>query len=314
MKKWISENRVFLLRLIGTLLAIALIFVLLRDQGMGDFVDAFHQLTLDKILLGVGLVFISRLFVVVRWYVLLRSADVQISLGNTSALTFSGLFASNFLPTTIGGDVVRLAGVMQMGYDRAVCLASIAADRLVGMLGMFLASPLGLIPAWRTLGPDMFQASMQVAFFQKSWGFVKRTFQTFSIWAKNPGSLLLALACSIGHMTFTFLSLYVVIEGLASHVTLWMIAGIYSLAYFVTLIPISINGYGLQELSLTFLFANVAGLSGAASLTVAVLIRAFYMLSSLPGALYVPSILVAINQAKKINNHEPSKENNLLKL
>ncbi len=299
MKKRVLENRVSLLRLTGTLLATVLLFLLLKDHGTREVIEAFRQLTFGKILLGTGLVFVSRLFVVLRWYALLRSADVHISLRNTSALTFSGLFASNFLPTTIGGDVVRLAGIMQMGYDRAVCLASIAADRLVGMLGMFLASPLGLIPAWQTLGPDMLQAAPQVGFFHKSWGFVKRTFQTFSIWAKKPGSLLLALACTLGHMMFTFLALYVVVEGHASHVPFWMIAGIYSLAYFVTLIPISINGYGLQELSLTFLFSNVAGLSAAASLTVAVSIRAFYMISSLPGAFYLPSILVTINNAKK---------------
>ncbi|GAB4415264.1 MAG: lysylphosphatidylglycerol synthase transmembrane domain-containing protein [Anaerolineales bacterium] len=299
MRTWFSEKRVFLLRLTGTLLAIALLALLLKDQGMGEVLEAFRQLTLERVLLGTGLVLISRLFVVMRWYVLLRSADVKISLRDTTALTFSGLFASNFLPTTIGGDVVRLAGVMQMGFDRAVCLASIAADRLIGMLGMFIASPLGLIPAWRTLGVDMFRASVQIAFFQKAWDFVKRTLQTFSIWAQKPGSLLISLLCTLGHMAFTFLSLHVVIEGLASHVSFWMIAGVYSLAYFVTLMPISINGYGLQELSLTFLFSNVAGLSAAASLTVAVLIRAFYMISSLPGALYLPSILVTINQAKK---------------
>jgi uncharacterized membrane protein YbhN (UPF0104 family) len=305
MKKWFSENRVFLLRLTGTLLAIGLVVVLVKDQGMGEFIQAFRQITLDKVLFGIGLAFISRLFVIGRWYVLLRSAGIRVSLRDTSALTFSGLFASNFLPTTIGGDVVRLAGVMQMGFDRAVCLASIAADRLIGMFGMFIASPFGLIPAWHILGPDMFQTVALVGFFQKSWGFIKRTVQTFSIWARKPGSLLLALICTFGHMTSTFLALYVVIEGLSSHVSFWMIAGLYSLAYFVTLIPISINGYGLQELSLTFLFSNVAGLSAAVSLTVAVLIRAFYMISSLPGALYLPSILVTINQVKnKTNSYE----------
>jgi len=311
MIRWFSERRVSLLRLIGTLLATMLLLLLLKDQGTREVIEAFRQLTFGKILLGIGLVFISRLFVVIRWYILLYSAEVQVSLRDTSALTFSGLFASNFLPTTIGGDVVRLAGIMQMGYDRAVCLASIAADRLVGMLGMFLATPLGLIPAWWTLGPDMFKITAQTVIFHKAWDFIKRTIRTLSIWAKKPGSLLLSLACSFGHMIFTFLSLYVVIEGLSSHVSLWMIAGIYSLAYFVTLIPISINGYGLQELSLTFLFSNVAGLNTAVSLTVAVLIRAFYMISSLPGALYLPSILVTINQTKKDNPNASTGHDNL---
>ena len=305
MKQWFLENRVFLLRLTGTALAIALIVVLVRDQGTEEIVSALKQISPATLLLGLLFTLISRLFIMGRWYILLRSAGVKISPANIVALTFSGLFASNFLPTTIGGDVVRLAGVMQMGYDRAVCLASIAADRLIGMFGMFLATPFGLIPAWNALGPGMFQASAMVGFFQKSWGFVKRTFQTFSIWAKQPLALLGSLGCTLGHTLFTFWALYVVIENLASHVPFWLVGGIYSLAYFVTLIPISINGYGLQEFSLTFLFSQIGGLSAGASLTVAVMIRAFYMAASLPGAAYLPSILVAINQSKQNRpNHE----------
>ncbi|MFN8404188.1 MAG: lysylphosphatidylglycerol synthase domain-containing protein [Anaerolineales bacterium] len=74
-----------------------------------------------------------------------------------------------------------------------------------------------------------------------------------------------------------------------------LVAGIWSLAYFVTLIPISINGYGVQELSLTFLFSRVAGLTPAHSLAVAVLIRIIFLLASLPGAAFLPSVLAAMS-------------------
>ena len=67
----------------------------------------------------------------------------------------------------------------------------------------------------------------------------------------------------------------------------------------VTLIPISINGFGLQELSVTYLFLHVGGMSAAASLGLAVLIRIIWMLASLPGAVFLPSILLAISYQKK---------------
>jgi hypothetical protein len=63
--------------------------------------------------------------------------------------------------------------------------------------------------------------------------------------------------------------------------------------------PISINGYGLQELSVTYLFLHVGGLSAATSLSLAVLIRIIWMLASLPGAVFLPSIWLAINEQKK---------------
>jgi hypothetical protein len=58
----------------------------------------------------------------------------------------------------------------------------------------------------------------------------------------------------------------------------WLIAGLYSLSYLVTLIPISINGFGLQELSVTYLFLHVGSLSAA--WLARVLIRMFLCQSS----------------------------------
>ena len=97
-----------------------------------------------------------------RWYILLRSGNVKISFGDALALTFTGLFSNNFLPTTIGGDVVRLAGAMQLGYDRAVSLASLVADRLIGALAMVFTLPFGLIPAWHVLFPVSAASAMAV--------------------------------------------------------------------------------------------------------------------------------------------------------
>jgi uncharacterized membrane protein YbhN (UPF0104 family) len=300
MTDWLSGNRRFLLRLLGTLLAIGLIVLLVEQEGWKEVLDALKQISLARILLGLLLVFLSRFFVISRWFVLLRSGGVKISFSDAAALTFTGLFSSNFLPTTVGGDVVRLAGAMQMGYDRAVCLASIAADRLVGMLGMIFTLPLGLSPAWNSLHA-VNQSVALSAFFTRLWGFIKRTLQTFSIWFKQPLALLAALGCTWGHMICTFWTLYILIDGLGGHVGFWLIAGLWSLAYFVTLVPISINGYGVQELTLTFLFSAVGGLSTAASLTVAVLIRLLYLTASLPGAAYMPIILAAMDADREID-------------
>lgn len=298
MSAWFSRNRRLLLRTLGTFLAISLVVVLVYEEGWSEIIAAFKQLSFVEILLGLVLILISRLFVAARWHVLLRSGHVEIVYRQTAALTFTGLFSSNFLPTTIGGDVVRLAGVMRLGYDRAVCLASIMADRLVGMLGMMFTVLFGLIPAWGALGQQDSAAMAASAFFARLTGFSKRTLQTFSIWLNQPLALLHALAFTWGHMFCTFWTLYILIEGLGRHVDFWLVAGLWSLAYFVTLVPISINGYGVQELSLTFLLSKVAGLGATNSLAIAVMIRALYLMASLPGAFYLPSILAAMQVEK----------------
>ena len=304
MNEWFLDNRQLLLRLLGTLIPIGLIFLLLREGGWNDVLDALKHLSLTRIILVVALVLVSRMFVATRWYILLRSGNVKITFSESIALTFTGLFANNFLPTTIGGDVVRLAGAMQLGYDRAVCLASIAADRLVGALGMVVTLPLGLVPFFHVIGHGATQAFVFSPLVARITNFIKRTMQTFSLWLGRPYALLAAFGCTWGHVLCTCVTLYILVEGLGGHVNFWLITGLWSLAYFVTLIPISINGYGVQELSLTFLFSTVAGLSTPISVAIAVLIRAFYVAVSLIGAFYLPSILPALAATREVDTGE----------
>lgn len=294
MTNWWVRNRRLLLQLAGTLLAVFLLYLLLKEeQDWGKVWAALQTISILDLLLVAVFFAISRFATAARWHVLLRSGGVDIPFRETLSLTFTGLFASNFLPTTIGGDAVRLAGAMQMGFDRAVSLASLAADRLIGMFGMSMAAPLGLFYSWSTLFGGIAAMSLP-AFLQRPWDFLKRTFSAFSLWIKKPGALLLSLAFTWIHMLCLFGSIAVLVRDLGAPISFWMIAGLWSLTYFVTLIPISINGLGIQELSFTFLMSNVAGLSPQDSLTVALLIRIYFLFSSLPGAVLLPSTLASM--------------------
>jgi hypothetical protein len=299
MIEWLSKNRTLLLRLFGTLAAIVPMVLLIREEGWGKIVDSLRQISPSHFFLALAALLVSRIFVIARWHVLLQSGGVNIPFRRTAELTLMGLFASNFLPTTVGGDVVRLAGVMQMGFDRAICLASIAADRLVGLAGMLFAVPFGLAPAWESLQQLTSLSFAGMVSLQRPLRFARRTLQTFSTWLHQPKALFASLLCTWGNMLFIFIAIYLLVEGLGSHVSFWLIAGLYSLSYLVTLIPISINGFGLQELSVTYLFLHVGGLSPATSLSLAVLIRILWMIASLPGAVFLSSIWMAINRQKK---------------
>lgn len=294
MKEWLRSNRQLVLRAVGTLLAICLLGILLYQSGWDEVSAALKRVSFVNLALAAGCVLLSRLFVIARWHVLLRSGGVRIQFKDTASLVFTGLFANNFLPTTIGGDVVRLAGAIQMGYDRAVCLASIAADRVVNMVGMSLASPLGL---WQLVQAGTMQSLALAGLLQKGWGFLRRTLESFSIWFKKPSALFLALGFALLHMFFSFSANYILIHGMGETLPLWKVLGLFSLAYFVSLIPISINGYGLQELTVTFLLSQVGGVSVPVSATVAVLHRLLMMLFSLPGAFTLPGVMAKMDRS-----------------
>ncbi|HSG45430.1 MAG TPA: lysylphosphatidylglycerol synthase transmembrane domain-containing protein [Anaerolineales bacterium] len=299
MSAWWAGNRQRIFQLAGTILAIVLLVVLVRESGWEEIVTAFKKIKISNLLLVAFLFLISRIAMAFRWHVLLRSGGIDIHVKDSVSLTFTGLFTSNFLPSTIGGDVVKLAGAMQMGYDRAVFLASIAADRLVGMTGMTMVLPIGVAHSWTLLGTTSPVSFSAAAWFKRPIAFFKRTLFIFKLWFKKPLSLIGSLAFTWLHMVCLFGSIYIFANNLGNHVPFWQIAGLWSLTYFITLIPISINGYGLQELSFTFLMSNVAGLTPAVSLSVAVLIRAFFIISSLPGAFFLPSIMAEMAKQKQ---------------
>lgn len=303
MFKWLRENRQSVARGLGSLLALVLLLILIQEEGDGELFSALRRVSLGYFFVALIALLISRMFAATRWFVLLRSAGVQITITRAIMLMFTGNFSSNFLPTTIGGDVVRLGGAMQMGYDRAICLASLVVDRLIGMAGMALMLPLGLIPLL-SLDGGFVRSFTLAGLSQKIIGFGKRTFEAFSIWLKKPLGLSGALLSTLANQLFIYLMIYLLLQGIDHHVSYWLVAGMYTLTYFVTLIPISINGLGVQELSMTFLLVQLGGLSSSESATIALLTRVLFILTSLPGAFFLPSVLAAMNEKRSVDQFD----------
>jgi len=295
----------------GSLLAIALLVYLFSRQGWGEILDAVRQIPVWQIILAILLTLVSRLAVAGRWHALLAVTGMGVSWRRTLQLTFAGLFASNFLPTTVGGDVVRLAGAVQMRLDSAISAASLVVDRLIGLSGMALAVPLGAGPLWAWLvvdqgWKDAFSTS-SLPFLQvwkeKYWARLRRLFnkmiKSFFLWKDHPGSLLASLGMTGLHMLCLYSSIALLLDGMNDPMPLWLIAGLWSFVYLITLLPISINGYGVQEITITLIYTHAGGISMKSGLTIALLIRTLQMLASLPGAAFVPSILVGIRQGEK---------------
>src|SRR3954453_9739156 len=85
-----------------------------------------------------------------KWRLLLRRAGVALPLPEAARLYWVGMFFSNFLPTSVGGDAVRLA--LTPPPDRQAQVAgSILVERLTGFIVMLALCALGL--ALRPPGP-----------------------------------------------------------------------------------------------------------------------------------------------------------------
>lgn len=292
-----------LIRFAGTLFALALLAYLVSQQSWQEIWLAIQQIPPWRLALALLLMLASRLAVSLRWHSLLVVTEVNIPFLRTLRITFAGLFASNFLPTTIGGDVVRLAGLLQFRADSAIAAASLITDRLVGMAGMAMMVPFSL-PAFSSLfnAPPAGAGNLRLLAALPAGGwlhgvlrrvrdFFARMYASMQLWLRQPASLVKALAYSWLHMICTFIVLYLLLGGIGEFMSILTIGGLYSLVYFVTLIPVSINGYGVQEISMALIFSNLGHASLSGGLTAALLFRTIMMLSSLPGALFLSDIL-----------------------
>jgi hypothetical protein len=296
----VKPRKVPWLRWAGTALALGLLIYLLANEGWEDLAQALTRLSWGSLLIAFLLTLVSRFSTVGRWHTLLRSAEVPITLPQSTRLVFAGLFAANFLPTTVGGDVIRFVGTLRLKLDAAACAASLVMDRLVGMAGMATVLPIGLVAFFSQPLPANFNLFGAGAVALPGWArWMKRKLQVLweslkhamHLWLSRPKDLFRAYLYTWGHMLATFLSVWFLLNQMGEVISPWLIAGLWSMAYFITLLPVSINGLGVQEVVLTFFFVNYGGVSTQNALVIAVLMRVLPVLASLPGVLFVGSLL-----------------------
>lgn len=102
------------------------------------------------------LYFAGLLIAFVRWYLLVRAADLPMRLRDAIRLSFIGNLFNLVIPGAVGGDLVKAAYFLRDQPGRKTrAAASIALDRVIGLLGLFLLA-LGVgLAGWERLNPPM---------------------------------------------------------------------------------------------------------------------------------------------------------------
>ena len=296
-----------ILRTFGSLLSVGLLVYLIARQGWREILDSFTKIPPYVLVIAFGLMVVSRLAISLRWYALVRSVNKNFSYLESLRLTLAGLFAANFLPTTVGGDVVRAAGVLSQSEHRMDAVTSIAADRLVGLFGMAMLVPFGLVETWDWFQERAGEVSrrgilvsisglgfLRSEFIQRFIDRLKRAFYSLAAWLRRPRALLIALGFTWVHQIALFTNVWLFLRGMDDPLSWWLIASLWSLSYFITLMPFSIGGLGIRELSITFIYQEIGGISVESALTLAVILRGLDILASIPGAFFLPTILATL--------------------
>jgi uncharacterized membrane protein YbhN (UPF0104 family) len=247
---------------------------------------------LALLLLGLGQFLNS-----VRWYILLKAQNVQISIPETFEIFMGGAFASNFLPSTIGGDTLRFLAIARITKDRPLGLASVILDRLVNLLATCTLIPFS-ISVLRTTGLHLDRNLLSMAglavFNGKAANWIKRVFNKYlnllKRWLDKPVSLLLAFVVAWISSVIILSAVWVLARGMGIQVSLWQVLGANTISYFITLLPISISGYGLREITITSLY-TLMGATLEQATALALISRIFNTLITLPGVIWMQRIL-----------------------
>jgi uncharacterized protein (TIRG00374 family) len=78
----------------------------------------------------------SVLLTFVRWFILVRAQGLPFSLSNALRLGLVGFFFNTFLPGSVGGDIIKAAGIAREQSRRTVAVATVLIDRAVGLWGL----------------------------------------------------------------------------------------------------------------------------------------------------------------------------------
>jgi uncharacterized protein (TIRG00374 family) len=116
-------------------------------QNWDDIAQRMMQpIQILPLVLATSFCVVSILITFIRWYVLVRAQDLDITLTNAIRLGLVGFFFSTYLPGSVGGDVIKAFAIAREQKRRTVAVATVIIDRIVGLWALvWLVAILGSV-------------------------------------------------------------------------------------------------------------------------------------------------------------------------
>jgi uncharacterized protein (TIRG00374 family) len=269
--------------LLKLVVSASLLYILFRSIDLKAFLSVVTTLN------PLSFVFLAIFFAAIqcisayRWSIVLKK-DVDLHYPKILSIYFIGMFFNNFLPTLVGGDVVKGYYLYRVTGKGHVSVASILIDRYSGFTALMAITLVALVP-----GYALIEGTGLTGFFLLLLGGYMMS--SFFIWVESLHGWLVEILTrvrlfSLNEKIETFYSalmsyknyhwilikiflLSVVIQGgvIVGYFTLAKGMGIgVPMGYFflfiplataVSMIPISLSGLGIREGAFVFLFTRV---------------------------------------------------------
>jgi len=300
-------------------LAVSALLIWLAFRGWNS-AGVFHQiLMVNRWALVAALVCVGALIplLVVRWGAILAALGRHCRFGALFPISMMSTFFGQTLPSTTGGDVMRVWLAYRAGLSGRLAFSSTLIDRVVGVLVNLLFVTAGL-PwlarfvssniIWRTMLATLaltYAAIVVVMFLDlvplplrrlKPLAAIADLASDLRLILLNPIKATAPLAYSIVNQIGMIVVVFVLAKGLGIAVNVWLLALIVPLSTLVQAVPISIAGWGIRENFYVLAFGQI-GVPSADALALSMLYGAVVLVSSLPGGV----IWLARRQAKPVD-------------
>ncbi len=236
---------------------VALFAGLLRSVSWPLLLVKLHEADAGLLLVGVVVGLSGVVVSAYQWQSLLSAEHIHIDLRRLINLYLVGIAFNHFLPTGMGGDVVKAYYIGKEGNNHSGSASAVIMSRVAGFWGMLLLSVPAVI-IWHTLRNSI--ARPRALYVATLFGMF------FHVTAAlNYYSLANALHINTVPMIF-----YLVAVPFVS---------------LVAFLPISFNGFGLRESAVVYIFStlNYWQVSPEGSLVLALLMDAELLLFGLIG-------------------------------
>jgi uncharacterized protein (TIRG00374 family) len=246
-----------------------------------------------------------------RWRLLLHAQGFPASMRRLSASYLVATFFNNFLPTNIGGDVIRVRDGSRLTGSTTTSLAVVAIDRILGLGALWLLGASAFLlggPAVRhlagarvvLLGLGLVFAAIAYVFFRPGtagrimtrsglarFPWVREPFevvqQAVHVYRERMGTVWLALLASVALQSLVVCYFFTVAHALRIPLGLSACFLMVPLCTLVQTVPISFNGWGVRESLFVIYFAQV-GLPRQSALAFSLVGAGLIVMLSLSGA------------------------------
>jgi len=291
--------RAFLILLIRIVVSLALLYLALRGINFAAIQVRLSQISIGWIVLAVTITLVQIFIGALRWREI--SALCGAPLTDLQAFRYNmiGAFFNQTLPSSIGGDAVRLWLIGRTGAGWRAASYSILTDRAVGFIALALIIVASLPWSYDMIADEKGRLALVfldvaalaagvgfLIFGYLPWEWLKRWWPTRHIHAcsvianqvifnKTRGAKIAVLSLSI-HVLAVVIAWCAVrsIDAPAGFEQLFMLTPPIML---ITMLPISIAGWGVREATMMVAF-GYAGLVPADGTVVSILFGAVYFI------------------------------------